>query len=129
MMRWAHRIAPLLGDHSGSAVVEFALIMPIFVLVMVGGMFLSMLGFSAAGLHYAVEAGARCYSVNTTSCIDATTTQAYALSKFTNITGNAVTFVASTPSCGKQVVGSVNFNLKTGASNLTIPLSATACFP
>ena len=129
MKRWSLSIAALQGDRSGSTVVEFAMIMPIFVMVLVGGIFLSILGFSAAGLHYAVEAGARCYSVNTTACTNASTTQSFASSKFTNITGNSATFTATTPACGKQVTGSVNFTLRTGTSEITIPLSATACFP
>lgn len=121
--------AALRASQDGAGSVEFALVAPIIIMFIIGGMYLSMLGFTAASLHYATEAGARCASVNTTTCSTTTTTATYAATQFINVAGNSATFVASTPSCGQQVVGTVNFTLRTGITALNVPLSAAACFP
>jgi len=113
----------------GSSTVEFALVAPILIMFFIGGMYLSMLGFTASSLHYAAEAGARCASINTTTCSNATAIQTYALNQFINITGTSATFTATTPTCGNQVSASVNFRFLSGLSTITVPLSASACFP
>jgi len=119
----------LRASRDGSSTVEFALVAPILVMFLIGGMCLSMLGFTASSLHYAAEAGARCASINTTTCSNATNIQNYALNQFINVTGNTATFTASTPNCGNKVAASVNFPLLGGITKLTVPLSASACFP
>ena len=113
----------------GSATVEFALVAPILIMFIIGGMYLSMLGFTASSLRFAAQAGARCASINTTSCSNAASIQLYAASQFINVTGNAATFTATTPSCGNKVVATANFPLITGIDKVTVPLSASACFP
>ncbi|MEO7739753.1 MAG: TadE family protein [Novosphingobium sp.] len=118
-----------MASQHGSTAVEFALVAPVLIMFLIGGMYLSMLGFTASSLRFAVQAGARCASINTTSCSNATSIQSYASQQFINVTGNAATFTATTPTCGNQVVASVNFPLLTGISRITVPLSASACFP
>ena len=117
------------SDESGSAAVEFALLLPMFLMVIIGGMGLSMLGYSAAGLQFAAQSAARCASINTTICSSITNTQVYASQRFTNITGKTATLVASTQSCGNQVSGSVSFKINTGIYTINIPLTSVACFP
>ena len=121
--------ATLHASQHGSSTVEFALVAPILIMFIIGGMYLSMLGFTASSLRFAAQAGARCASINTTSCSNASTIQSYASSQFINITGNAATFTATTPTCGNKVAATVNFPLLTGISKITVPLSASACFP
>ena len=121
--------AALRANRDGAGAVEFALVAPLMLMFIIGGMYLSMLGFTAASLHYAVEAGARCRSVNTTICTNAATTQTYAAAQFVKIAGDTATFTATTPACGNQVAGTVTFVLRAGVSRYNIPLSATACFP
>ena len=119
----------LRASQHGSSTVEFALVAPILIMFIIGGMYLSMLGFTASSLRFAAQAGACCASINTTSCSNASTIQSYASSQFINITGNAATFTATTPTCGNKVAATVNFPLLTGISKITVPLSASACFP
>ena len=121
--------AALRANRDGAGAVEFALVAPIVLMFIIGGMYLSMLGFTAASLHYAVEAGARCRSVNTTICTNAATTQTYAATQFVKIAGDTATFTAATPACGNQVTGTVTFVLRTGMQEINVPLSATSCFP
>lgn len=117
-------------DQRGAATVEFAVVASAFVTLVVGGMHLSMLGFTATSLHYAAEPGARCGTVQTTRCTSATSAQNAASGAFENVTGRTATFTATpAASCGYQKVGSVTYSVQTGFSTVDVPLSATACYP
>ena len=103
---------------------EFALEGPPFLMLLVGIMYASIVVFSAASMHYAVEGAARSYSVNASSAAAA---QSYAQSLYSGV--SSPTFTASTPSCGHQVIGTLSLALNAGMATWTVPLSATACFP
>ena len=115
-------------DQSGAGAAEFALVLIPFVAMVFGIIGLSLMFYSNQLLHYAVEDAARCASVKTTICTNATTTQAYALSHF-GAPGLSPTFVASKPACGNKVVGTATYPLNAGLVNISVPLSATACYP
>lgn len=110
---------------SGATAVEFALVLPSFLMLFLGILSACLAVFAAASLHYAAEGAARCFSIN--ACSTATATQSYAQSLYHG--PNSPTFLASTASCGHQVSGTLNFVLGAGTGQWTIPLSATACFP
>jgi Flp pilus assembly protein TadG len=116
-------------DQSGNAMVEFAMILPVFILIVVGGMYLALLGFTIASMHYAVQQGARCASLNSTVCSDNTATATFTTSKFWGTTLAAPTFTASTASCGHKVSGTITATLNTGFTVLSIPVKASSCFP
>lgn len=128
-MRRAGFLARLLADQSGISITEFAIVGPAALMMMVGGMYVSMLGFTASSLRYATEAAARCASVNSVLCSDAATTQDYAMTHFKNLSGSTATFTASTQVCGSQVTGAITYTLKAATYSLTIPLTARSCFP
>jgi Flp pilus assembly protein TadG len=107
--------------------VEFAMVLPPVLMLLLGTMSASVAVFTAASLHYAVEGAARCYSVNASQCGSATTTQSYAQSHY--LGPNSPTFTASRPACGSQVSATLNVVLNAGMAQWNIPLSATACFP
>lgn len=117
-----------LTNDSGTAAVEFAMVLPAFAVLIVGGIWTAQLLFETSSLHYAVEAAARCAAVNTVTCGSTATTQSYATSKYYGPVYPAPTFVASTGSCGQIVTGTVTYTLNTGVTSFNIPLSATACF-
>jgi Flp pilus assembly protein TadG len=106
---------------SGTTAVEFALVGPPFLM---GIMYASVVVFSAASMHYAVEGAARSYSVNASSAAAA---QSYAQSLYSGV--SSPTFTASTPSCGHQVNATLSLVLNAGMATWTMPLTATACFP
>lgn len=112
----------------GASTVEFVLVLPLLLLLTLGFVNLCALLYSATTLHYAAEDAARCRSVKTAICSDATTTQTYATSRYAGPKISAV-FTATQPSCGNQVVGTGTYKLITGIRTWTVPLSATACFP
>ena len=109
------------------------MVLPAFLMLLLGIMSASIVVYTAASMHYAVEGAARCYSVNASQCGSATTTQSYAKNIYFG-TGSP-TFTASTPACGHQVNATLNIVLNAGVkqdltpAQWTIPLSATACFP
>jgi Flp pilus assembly protein TadG len=117
----------LLRDENGIAAIEFALYSTVFLSMMFGGVYMSILGYTSASLHSAVESAARCRALGTT-CTNAATTITYATGKFENMTGATPTFTSTTAGCGNQVTGTVNYRLNWFLSTSTIPLSATSCF-
>ena len=117
-----------LTDEAGTAAVEFAMVLPAFAVLIVGGVWMAQLLFETSSLHYAVEAAARCAAVNSVTCSSTTTIQTYAASKYYGPSYPAPTFVSTTGACGQSVTGTVTYVLNTGVTSISIPLSATACF-
>jgi Flp pilus assembly protein TadG len=111
----------------GTTAVEFGLILPALAALVVGGLYTSLLVYSAAGLHSAVEDAARCFSVNSNVCRGASATVTYAKGKYFGI--DTPTFTASTPACGHKVSGSVTIAFSAVVTDLSVPLTATSCFP
>ncbi len=122
-------LSALRACRKGAGTVEFALVAPIMMMLIIGGIYLSMLGFTAASLSYSVEAGARCASVNTTVCNNTTATATYSRNQFMNLSGATSTFAAASATCGNRVTGSVTFVINAGITRVSVPLSSTACFP
>ena len=117
-----------LGDESGAAALEFAVVGPVFLLFMIGIAYSCMLLFTESSMQYAVEAGARCASVQTTVCTGSSTITTYAQNAYYGpiVSPN---FTYATAACGHQVSSTVTFGYNFGYLNLSVPLSATACYP
>ena len=102
------------------------MLFPVLVSTLLGIIWASLLAYSAASLHYAVEGAARCYSVES-QCASATEAQNYAMSRYYG--ANVPTFTASASACGHQVSATVNIPFSLALASWKVPLSATACFP
>jgi Flp pilus assembly protein TadG len=122
-----HHNRALLTCDCGTTAVEFALVLPAVAALMVGGLYTGVAVYSAAGLHSAVEQAARCYSLNVSQCGSVSATQTYAQTQYYGV--NSPTFTASIQNCGHQVAATVTIPLIAVVENLSVPLSATACFP
>ena len=113
--------------NQGATAVEFALVMPVFLALVLGGLSVSVLLYSNVSLQDAVEQGARCYSVDSGTCSSASAAQTYAQGFYHG--------VGPRPSprprrlVGHQVVGSVTLQIAAVLANLSVPLTASACFP
>jgi Flp pilus assembly protein TadG len=116
------------ADNRGNSLIEFALIMPAFVMLIIGGFNAALAVFAASNMQYAVEAASRCASVKTTVCTNTTTTAAYAKARASGAASGA-TFVASSAACGHLVNGTLSYKMSLGVTAITIPLTAKACFP
>ena len=123
----------LLADQSGATAVEFVLVLAATVILMIGTINVSFMIYSYTTLHYAVEEAARCATAKTLVCKDKATTESYAGTAYKGL-GDASFAYSQTldtnglPLCN-QVVGTANFNFTTGITSMTVPLSATACYP
>jgi Flp pilus assembly protein TadG len=115
------------NDERGTTAVEFAIVGPLFIALVVGMLYLCLCLFLVGSLHYAVEEGARCASVRTTVCNDATTIVSYAQSRYFGPSSPTFTYAAAP--CGNSVSGSINYVVELGLKQVTVPIAATACFP
>jgi len=123
-----HRFHLILwNDERGTTAVEFAIVGPILIALVIGGFYLCMALLAVGSLHYAVEEGARCASVRTTVCSDATTIVSYANSRYFG--PSSPTFDYVTAACGHSVSGALDLPMELGLTQVTVPISATACFP
>jgi len=115
-------------NDQGTTAVEFAIVAPVFVALLVGTLALCVGLFLIGSLHYAVEEGARCASVKTTICSNAATTVAYTQNHYfgPNV---SPTFTYAAAGCGNSVSASINYSMNVGFRTFVVPISATACFP
>jgi len=116
----------------GSAMVEFALVLPVFLLIVIGLVYFSLLVWIHGSLQYAVEDAARCARVRTDICVDAARTATYARERYFGM--GRPSFAYSRETCGHQVTATVVAPaaeymplrlLGVGSSTLR----AAACFP
>jgi len=120
------------GDERGTTAIEFAIVGPIFIFLVIGIAFFCM-GLAVAGsMHYAVEEGARCASVKPACQIagvaDATLTQTYTQNHYFGPSVSP-TFTYAAAACGNSVSASISYSMNVGFRTFTVPISATSCFP
>jgi Flp pilus assembly protein TadG len=123
-----HFVESLRASETGTTAVEFAIIAPVFIALLIATLAFCLGLFLIGSLHYAVEEGARCASVKTTICPDSATTIAYAQSHYYG-PNLSPTFTYAAAACGKSVSASINYSMDVGFRTFVLPISATACFP
>jgi Flp pilus assembly protein TadG len=122
------------GRCRGSVAVEYALLLPALLLFVLGLMDVGRLLWTYATLSHAVEAAARCATVNTATCGSAAAVQTYAVSQAWGLSVATSVFTLSAATCGKQVTASLPFTfvvptVLSGAALGTITLTTSACYP
>jgi Flp pilus assembly protein TadG len=118
-------------NQKGTTAVEFAIIAPVFLLLILGTIGLCFALFLVGSLHFAVEDGARCASVNAIRCGNPASIILYTQSRYMG-PNVSPTFTPATGTCGissNSVTGTVNYTMDIGFRKFVIPISATACFP
>jgi Flp pilus assembly protein TadG len=123
-----HSLRDFCKGSGGATAIEFAIVAPLFLAMVVGGLYACLMMFSMGSLQDAAQDAARCWSVKTTVCTDSSSTQTYAASHYY---GPAVSpsFTASILSCGHNVTGTISYSFPFYYQTLTVPLTATSCFP
>ena len=116
------------SDQRGTTAVEFAIIAPVFIAMVLGTLSLCVCLFLVGSLHYAVEEGARCASVKTSICSDGPTTVSYTQSNYFGPSLSPV-FTFAKAACGNSVSATITYTLDAGLKKFSIPLSAASCFP
>jgi Flp pilus assembly protein TadG len=124
----------LLACERGSSAVELGIILSAFLSMLFGIINVSMMLWTLASLHYAAETAARCASVGSASCTNASTIEAYALSQYFGLSlGGTNPFTYSATGCGSPgntVTASYTYSLVIPLIHTySVPLSATACAP
>ena len=121
------------ADRRGGAFLEFAVALPVFVMLLFGVFEFGRVLWIENALHYSVQQAARCASINANSCGTSDATRTYAANLAgAGIPSSAFTVSLST-SCGSVTGSKVTASY---AVALSIPyfsfaptLSATSCFP
>lgn len=118
-------------DQRGATALEFALLAPVFVLLIFGIIALGMLFWTQVGLQHGVQMAARCASVNTVLCpgSDPNAITAYATQQALGLSLPASTFAHSVPACGNQVSASYTFQFPAILNLNPLTLTAQSCFP
>jgi Flp pilus assembly protein TadG len=118
----------------GAAAIEYALILPVMLLFVLGIMDAGRLLWTYTTLYRAAEAAARCAAINTTDCGTAAQIQSHAVAEAWGLTVSPSAFTVTTPSCGVQVRAAYDFTFIIPGLDIVVPLgtitlNATACYP
>jgi hypothetical protein len=116
-------------DDRGTTAIEFAIVGPVFIMLLIGILYLCMCLAVVGSMHYAVEEGARCASVKTTVCTDQSSTVSYTQNHYFGPSTLPTFTYNSAAACGRSVTGTINYVLDVGLKQFTIPITASACFP
>ena len=116
-------------DERGTTAIEFAIVGPIFIMLIIGIIYLCMCLAVVGSMHYAVEECARCASVKTTVCSDQSTTVSYTQSHYFGPSALPTFTYNAAAACGHSVSGTISYVLDVGLKQFTVPITASACFP
>jgi Flp pilus assembly pilin Flp len=115
-------------DRSGVTAIEYAMVLPVFAMLVLGVINTSQLASVTSGMHFAVQEAARCSAVNEVVCGNAGATEAYARGRYAGPAVNPA-FVSTNDGCGHTVRATVVFKLNVAIMDFDVPLSAEACYP
>lgn len=123
------RRSGLRSDRRGSIAAEFALVIPILLLLSFGIIEFGRVMWVRNSLQSAVEDAARCYALNRPECETTDAVKSYAASKTGGVPATEDMFTPSVVACGKQVVATYDFDSFVPVIPLDIEISARACRP
>ncbi len=116
--------------HRGSVAVEYGIILPVFLLLVLGIVDVGRLMWTQTTLDRAVEAAARCGAVDAVRCKTVTQVQSVAVAEAYGLQIAASDFAVATAACGVEVQGSLAFKLIIPwIARTDLPLTARACYP
>lgn len=118
-------------DQQGASAVEFALLAPVFFLLIFGIIGFGLAFWTQIGMQHGAEMAARCASINSTLCPNGNpgAITNYAMQQTLGLSLPASTFTYSTPACGNQVNGNYTFQFPDILNLGPLTLTAQACFP
>jgi Flp pilus assembly protein TadG len=125
------KLARIWRDQGGASAVEFALIAPVFFLLIFGIIACGLLFWTQVGLQHGAEMAARCASINSTLCPsnNPSAITNYAMQQTLGLSLPASTFAYTTPACRNQVSASYTFQFPDILNLGPLTLTAQACFP
>lgn len=118
------------GRERGSVAVEYGILLPALLLLVLGLIDVSRLVWTQTTLDRAVEAAARCGAVDSVKCGTAAAVQAYAAGEAYGMTIAATAFTVTSQSCGVSVSVQHPFELVIPwIARTDLTLTAEACYP
>jgi len=135
-------MARYLRSEHGASAAEFALVLPVMLLLLFGLLETGMLMFTSTQLHWAVEDAARCAAIRS-DCKTSGTTNAgkvtnWAKSSYKGLSGATFAYAnngpcsrtgASNAATGNKVTGTANFKMNVGVFYKVVAINASACAP
>jgi len=118
-----------LRNRQGGTAVEFALIAPVFFVLVIGAVEVGLLCWAQLALQQGSEAAARCASINKTICGSDTQIKTYASAQSFGLRPGVLAFTVSSPACGKMVQASYDPPFLSNFVMRGVTLKASACFP
>ena len=119
-----------LADRSGASAVEYALLLPALLILLLGIADMADLAWNQASIDFAVDAAARCAAIDSSDCGTTAQIQSYAAAHAYALNLPSSRFLATAPACGAQVSASVPFSFVTPwVAPQQITLTASACYP
>jgi Flp pilus assembly protein TadG len=117
--------------------VEYGLILPVFLLLVLGLVDTGRLLWTYTTLAHAVDAAARCGAVNSTTCGTVAAVESYAVTQAYGLNVASSAFTETIASCGVEVSGTFPFvfiipwlnGAQPFGSNNTLSISVSACYP
>jgi len=132
-LRSALSRASIWREPHGSAAVEFAFLLPVFLLMFLGIVEFGRMLWTQSSLQHAVAAAARYAAINYPSCASTSQTTSYAAAEMFGQNVPTSDFTLTCASCGTQVRATFSFSLVVPALFPFIPnpmtLSAQSCYP
>jgi Flp pilus assembly protein TadG len=123
-------ISRLAKDVKGTAAVEFALTVPLYIMLSFAVVQFGLFLWTELGLQHAVDLSARCASIMTTICPSASTTQTYAAGQAFGLSIDPSVFVVKKDACGQNVTVSYPFEISIPlVPTMAITINAGSCFP
>lgn len=116
-----------LSSRSGSIAAEFALIVPLLLMLSFGVIEFGRAMWVRNSLQSAVEDAARCAALNRPACDTPVKVKIYAAAVAMGVPVNASNFELPADPCGKKVVASYAFSSVVPIIPLTVTLGASAC--
>ncbi len=119
-------------SNRGTTAIEFAMLFPVYLLMLFGVIEFGRLLWTQSTLQQAVEAAARCASVDPSVCSNSSTTANYAAAQMygLNVSAGVFSVASPPPSCGNQVSANLPFNfIVSSLFPWQLTLTAQSCFP
>ena len=119
----------LLRDRGASTAIEFSLVLPAIVGVIMGLIEVGQVMWTQMALNSAVQSASRCASVTPQTCGTSGQVQAYASQHAGGLALPAGAFTFTTPACGMQVAANYAFTPFTSYIPMSFTMTATSCYP
>jgi hypothetical protein len=117
-----------LAHQGGASAVETAMVLPVFLILLIGIVSTAQLAWAVNSLHFAVQEAARCSAVNAVTCGTDAKTVAVAKDRYRG-PDVAAKFAVASSACGQSVTATGKFDLNLALTSVAVPISAGACFP